>query len=397
MRGAGEITDIKEEHMKKEIEIIGAGPAGLVAAITLARAGRKVVVYEEKPDVGHRFHGDFQGLENWSSEEDVTTILERLGIYNKLDRDFICQPYNELLVYDADLKKTVLRSKRPFFYLVQRGDKPGSLDRGLLEIAKDAGVRVVFDKRIDKLEEGGMVGVGPRAADIIAKGVVFKTTMEDRAASILDDNLAPKGYGYLLVHKGRGTTATCIFREFKRERECFERTVEAFRKLFPALDTAGGMVDEKEFGGYGNFFFGKPVYENNRYYIGESAGLQDCLWGFGMRYAMVSGYLAATAIMGMEKGDYGVLLKKELLSVQRASLVNRFFYERLGNKGYKNFIGSLAKADAGERLRGLYNFSFLKRLVYPIASWRHKSRLIDKGCHGEGCACAWCRCGKVAC
>ena len=55
--------------MTKEIEIIGAGPAGLVAAINLAKADYKVAVYEEKPDVGHRFHGDFQGLENWSSEE----------------------------------------------------------------------------------------------------------------------------------------------------------------------------------------------------------------------------------------------------------------------------------------------------------------------------------------
>ena len=48
--------------MTKKIEIVGAGPAGLVAAINLARADFKVTIYEEKPDVGHRFHGDFQGL-----------------------------------------------------------------------------------------------------------------------------------------------------------------------------------------------------------------------------------------------------------------------------------------------------------------------------------------------
>ncbi|MBI5875899.1 MAG: NAD(P)-binding protein [Deltaproteobacteria bacterium] len=66
--------------MNKEIEIVGAGPAGLVAAINLAKAGCKVTVYEEKSEVGHRFHGDFQGLENWSSEEDAAVLLERLGI-----------------------------------------------------------------------------------------------------------------------------------------------------------------------------------------------------------------------------------------------------------------------------------------------------------------------------
>ncbi|MBI5892882.1 MAG: NAD(P)-binding protein [Deltaproteobacteria bacterium] len=46
--------------MAKEIEIVGAGPAGIVAAINLAKAGCKVTVYEEKSEVGHRFHGDFQ-------------------------------------------------------------------------------------------------------------------------------------------------------------------------------------------------------------------------------------------------------------------------------------------------------------------------------------------------
>ena len=42
------------------VEIAGAGPAGLAAAITLAQAGRRVVVHEMQKEVGRRFGGDFQ-------------------------------------------------------------------------------------------------------------------------------------------------------------------------------------------------------------------------------------------------------------------------------------------------------------------------------------------------
>lgn len=80
--------------------------------------------------------------------------------------------------------------------------------------------------------------------------------------------------------------ATCMFSEFKRERECFEETQEAFRRVFPNLDISG----EKEFGGYGNSFSESLSLKTTGITSARPRG-QDCLWGFGMRYAMASGYL----------------------------------------------------------------------------------------------------------
>ncbi len=373
--------------MKKKVEIVGSGPAGLTAAINLARAGFKVTVYEKNQDVGNRFHGDFQGIENWSTEENVLIFLERIGLSLR-DAGLICRPYSAITAFDSGLNPTVMRSGEPFFYLVMRGGGSGSLDRWLLNTALEAGAEVIFNKRVDKLEDGGIVAIGPMAADAIAKGIVFDTDMEDIAAAILDDRIAPKGYAYLLVNEGRATLATCMFKEFKREGECFEASKEAFRKAFPRLQIKG----EKEFGGYGNFFFGKPAYENGRCYAGESAGLQDCLWGFGLRYAMVSGYLAAKSII--EGREYASLVKKELLPWQRTSLVNRFLFERLGNRGYAYVINVLGRRDAVGEIRRQYAGPFWKRVMYPLARWNYRSRLIDRGCHGEDCACVWCRCGK---
>jgi hypothetical protein len=96
----------------------------------------------------------------------------------------------------------------------------------------------------------------------------------------------------------------------------------------------------------------------------------------------------------IEKKDYESLLKERLIPLQKASLVNRFFYAKLGNLGYHYLINSLARRDVVERLRGYYNPSFLKSLLYPLAGWRFRSRLIDKGCHDADCTCVWCKCRR---
>ena len=61
-----------KQHLTSEIHISGAG---LAAALTIAKSGGKAIVHELKGAVGARFHGDFQGLENWTTSEDVLEEL----------------------------------------------------------------------------------------------------------------------------------------------------------------------------------------------------------------------------------------------------------------------------------------------------------------------------------
>ena len=65
------------------IKIMGAGLSGLAAAIILAKAGKDVHVYDIRKDSGARFDGDFQGLENWTSDKDFFDELEEWGIDSK--------------------------------------------------------------------------------------------------------------------------------------------------------------------------------------------------------------------------------------------------------------------------------------------------------------------------
>lgn len=47
---------VKEAHVKKKVSVVGAGPSGLYAAITAAKAGHTVKVYEKEDHAGGQFY-----------------------------------------------------------------------------------------------------------------------------------------------------------------------------------------------------------------------------------------------------------------------------------------------------------------------------------------------------
>lgn len=343
------------------IQVAGAGLAGLAAAIALARAGRRVIVHEAQREVGYRFQGDLQGIENWTTEEDALAVLRAMG----LSTAFATLPCRSGIAFDAWGAAHPVRSRAPLFYMVERGPGPGSLDRALLEQALGLGVEVRFGSRCHDPHAPGILGTGPKATDAIAVGHHFETDMEEGFWTICDDRLAPQGYAYLLVMNGRGTVKSCMYARFEEQRACVERTVEAFRRL------AGlRMCHPRRHGGTGAFGFLGTAPADGVARVGERAGFQDPLWGFGIRIALRSGVLAARSLL--EGGDYEALWRKELGPWLRASLANRAIYGALGNAGYRWALRRQAAHDARAFLHRLYRPSPLKRLLLPWAALRYR-------------------------
>lgn len=365
------------------VTVVGAGPAGLACAIALARAGRKVVVREWHQQVGARFHGDFQGLENWSDEQDVLDELRAAGV----EIAFEYHAGFAGTAFDASHNRYDVRSERPLYYLVRRGRDSGTLDSGLLNQAIAAGVEVRRTDRVEAITGPAVLAAGPRRADAIAVGYLFDTEMPDGDWVAFDDRLAPLGYAYLLVHRGRGTVASCMFTGFKRQAEHVERTIAFFRE-HAGLD----MRSPRPFGGFANFRLPRTAVQGGHPVVGEQAGFQDALAGFGMRYALRSGLLAARSIL--EGADYAALWRREPLPLLRTGIVNRFIFNSIGAGGRKLALSRLGRGDAGPALRRLYQPSMLGHLLFPLARLRYLAPLRDSSCDHTDCRCVWCQCQK---
>lgn len=374
----------RQRH-EKPIVIVGGGPAGLASAIALARSGRRVIVKEWHAAIGHRFHGDFQGLENWSSDEDVLDELKASGITPTFD--FVAVSQGTL--FDSRGASYPIRSARPLYYLVRRGAGYGTLDHALLGQAITAGVDVRFGERVATIDEPAVLAGGPRIADAIAVGYVFETDMADGDYCVLDNRLAPLGYAYLLIHGGCGTVASCMFTGFKKQNEYIERTVAFFREKVGLA-----MRHPRPFGGFANFRLPRTAVQGGHLVVGEQAGFQDALAGFGMRYALRPGLLAARSII--DGVDYTSLWCRELLPLLRTGTVNRFLFNTVGHGGWRVAMRRLSAGDAGLALRRLYRPSFMSRLLFPLARLRYRAPLRDRSCNHRDCPCVWCEHGTEA-
>ncbi|HML04899.1 MAG TPA: NAD(P)/FAD-dependent oxidoreductase, partial [Methanobacterium sp.] len=304
------------------MQILGAGPAGLSAAINLAKAGYEVDIYERNKDVGRRFYGDIQGLENWSKKEDILDEFKRMNI----DINFDCDPFSKIIATNSVKINEINIPEKPLYYMVKRGNVSGSLDLGLKKQALDAGVNFHFEETIP---EADIIATGPISENTVGvvKGITFKTDLEDTATVLFNDEAAFKGYSYLLVTKGYGCISTVLLDKFNRVNACFEKTKEIFSSIYEF-----SIENPKKCGGVGCFTLNKRFKNGRSLLVGEAAGLQDLFLGFGMRYAINSGFFAAMSIINGE--DYEMMIKSEFEDKLKASLVNRYLWEKAGRNNY---------------------------------------------------------------
>ncbi|MCK4379172.1 MAG: FAD-dependent oxidoreductase, partial [Deltaproteobacteria bacterium] len=68
------------DHLNLDVAVVGGGPAGLVAAYYLAKAGKKVAMYERKLSIGGGMWGGGMMFNEIVVQEEGLKILDEFGV-----------------------------------------------------------------------------------------------------------------------------------------------------------------------------------------------------------------------------------------------------------------------------------------------------------------------------
>ena len=94
-----------QDSITSDVIIVGGGPSGLVAAYTLAKQGRKVVLFEKRLSPGGGIWGGGKGFNRVILERSTSAILEEIGM-TAVEKDGYLI-VSSVLLAAALIKKTI--------------------------------------------------------------------------------------------------------------------------------------------------------------------------------------------------------------------------------------------------------------------------------------------------
>lgn len=287
---------------KKDIIIVGAGPAGLVAAINLNREGFNVIVREKEDSVG--------GPPGWHPSVHTTPVGTDLYKFIGIDlSEAFVDSTDVLEIYMNGKLVDGLKSMVASYGIcnTERGHRESSLDNILYRIAKKEKVKFEFNKPVTKEElnkapEGTIIatGLSPGVYDWL--GIEYSVFSGYWAYAEVDKDFisntfyfgitneygytcAKNGIWYVLLFARRGVSPETLDK-FKKQLESIEgRTFDKWNRFL------GNTPKE-------------PRLFHDKYILtGTMAGFIEPAFGGGITGALVSGKISSMAVTDPEKAE----------------------------------------------------------------------------------------------
>jgi flavin-dependent dehydrogenase len=286
-----------------EVIVAGAGLAGLVAAISCARAGHKVRVLERGKMIG--------GDPSVRPAIDVTPMdAEALGRFIGVElKEPQVIPTEEFVGYIYG-KRYIIPGERLNLRSVERGTGKNSLDRHLYDLAVAEGVQFEFGASLDSQEDFAMLPPGSIVATGLARepfrslgrpfldmsGFTCKGKLEKPPRVLAFFDRYTKYYCYCANQNGTafglgfdlGSVPQTLQEEWKQQLEEWEGWhMEEWLPHQGVVATPGIRSP--------NLFAG------NKILAGTVAGMQDPFLLFGVHSSLCSGRIAAIAVDDRER------------------------------------------------------------------------------------------------
>lgn len=294
-------------HEDESVTIVGAGIAGLVASINLARDGYQVTVLEREQTIG--------GLDRWHPSVHMTPMKPKeTWEYLGIDLSDCFSPVKSAMVYSYG-KKFRLDSKD--LYLVERSKRDTSIDSFLYKLALREGVNFGFSKNFKSTEFRGIQG------KIIVASGLYKEMYENLNLSYY----LIRGYrahsetdreDELLIYFNHYTTDYCYLSAknnilfglfFERGRKPTQENLKRFKK---ELEKTQGIVFENWTYSTGCSPNTLQLFREDIILSGSLSGMIDPFLQFGIVGSLISGKIAALAVGDRKKAeiDFNIFTKR---------------------------------------------------------------------------------------
>ncbi|MEI7961777.1 MAG: NAD(P)/FAD-dependent oxidoreductase [archaeon] len=314
--------------------ILGAGPAGLSSAIVLSNEGHKAVVYESSPFLGGRSGNNIQAIRNYGTDKDIIKKIKSYGIeMPKLN------PITRIIKYSPSHRfDEIYSNNEPIFYTFKRGPSPDSMENSLAEQAKSQGAKIILGKTA-KVLDCQIIASGSKFDPVgFGYGATFEGTFDkETIAFFYGSDLIQNGYAYLTPY-GNDQLSIAITSFTKSDFNTISERFEKFIKADKIIqETINGAKRLNTFAGYGHFNIPNSAVHKYKYFTGGAAGFVDPARGFGVKYAILSGAMAAKALIDRNT-DYDELWKKEFAQELTDGFNRHLLLNKFTNKDYEKFV-----------------------------------------------------------
>ncbi len=292
----------------EKVTVVGAGLAGMTAAIWLARQGHPVEVLERRDGIGGPARDTEMGERTYVMADGTPMDLEGLARYTGIDISPACVPLAGLRAYVFGKRYDQVFPGNVRMYLVERGSRAESLDMFLYRLALEEGVRFTFNAPVktradfDRLPPGTILATGLFRETFEALGIPHTPVYGWFANRLVKEGEVPPALIYIDEHTWdyaffssvHGVAGALLFQRGRP-------LTQAAKEWFPRRLAEDEGIEFEEWlpldiGVLPTASPRNPRLFQERFILaGTLAGMQDPVLLFGVHGALISGVIAARA------------------------------------------------------------------------------------------------------